>query len=115
MPNSRNRGLAVALPPAGSISLPALIVPRLLRIQDAASYLSATTWFVETLIRERRIPSMIVGKRRVIDVNDLDEWIDEQKKAQAATEVCGVTECEGKIGLPKEDKTWIDPLIARRN
>ena len=97
---------AVTKLPTGSASLPALIVPRLLRIQDAARYLSATTWLVETLIRERRIPSMIVGKRRVIDVNDLDEWIDRQKKAQATAEACGVT---------KEDKTWIDPLIARRN
>jgi hypothetical protein len=29
-------------------SLPAIVVPRLMRIQDAAKYLSATTWQVET-------------------------------------------------------------------
>lgn len=57
------------------------IVPRLLRIQDAARYLSSTTWFVETLIREKRVPSQIIGKRRVIDVHDLDIWIDSQKSA----------------------------------
>jgi hypothetical protein len=36
--------------PEGSGSLPAFVVPRLLRIQDAARYLSATTWQVETLL-----------------------------------------------------------------
>jgi excisionase family DNA binding protein len=74
---------AITQPPTGSASLPGLIVPRMLRIQDAARYLSATTWFIETLIREGRIPSMVLGKRRVIDINDLDEWI-EKLKAQAS-------------------------------
>jgi excisionase family DNA binding protein len=64
--------------------LPAVLVPRLLRIQDAARYLSATTWFVETLIRERKIPSLIVGKRRVIDVLDLDVWIENEKAKSVA-------------------------------
>lgn len=56
------------------------VAPRLLRIQGAAAYLSATTWFVETLIREKQIPSLILGKRRVIDVRDLDIWIEQQKR-----------------------------------
>jgi excisionase family DNA binding protein len=63
----------------GSSSLPVFVVPRLLRIQDAARYLSATTWFIETLIREKKIPSLILGKRRVLDVIDLNEWIEKQK------------------------------------
>lgn len=66
---------------SGSSPLPVFVVPRLLRIQDAARYLSATTWFVETLIREKKIPSLILGKRRVLDVNDLNEWIERQKAA----------------------------------
>lgn len=53
--------------------------PRLLRINEAADYLSATTWFVETLIRDGKIPHLILGKRRVIDIFDLDKWIEEQK------------------------------------
>jgi hypothetical protein len=40
--------------PSGS--LPAIVVPRLMGIQDAAKYLSATTWQVETLLREKVIP-----------------------------------------------------------
>lgn len=59
-------------------------MPRLLRIQDAARYLSATTWFVETLIREKKIPSLIVGKRRVLDVVDLDAWIESEKAKSVA-------------------------------
>src|SRR5580700_6752782 len=78
-------GTAITQPPSGYASLPGLIVPRLLRVQDAARYLSATTWFIETLIREKQIPSLIIGKRRVIDVNDLDLWIESQKIHQAST------------------------------
>jgi excisionase family DNA binding protein len=68
----------------GSRLLPAVLIPRLLRLQDAARYLSATTWFVETLIRERKIPSLVVGKRRVIDVLDLDAWIEKEKAKSVA-------------------------------
>jgi excisionase family DNA binding protein len=62
-----------------SATLPAIIVPKLLRIQDAARYLSATTCFVATMLREGKIPSLILGKRRVVDVDDLDAWIKERK------------------------------------
>jgi excisionase family DNA binding protein len=57
--------------------------PRLLRITDAAQYLSCTYTWVETLIRERTIPSVIQGKRRLIDIRDLDAYID-QLKSEAA-------------------------------
>ena len=57
------------------------IIPRLLRIQDVARYLSATTWFVEELIRNKKIRFHVLGKRRVIDINDLNDWIEELKKA----------------------------------
>ena len=65
-----------------SASLPALVVPRLLRIQDAAKYLSATTWQVETLLREKTIPSFVLGKRRVIDRLELDRYV-ERRNAEA--------------------------------
>jgi len=58
------------------------IIPRLLRIQDEARYLSATTWFVEELIRNKKIRFHILGKRRVVDINDLNDWIEELKKPQ---------------------------------
>jgi excisionase family DNA binding protein len=41
--------------------------------------LGATNWFVEELIRNKQIRSLAVGKRRVIDVRDLDAWIESEK------------------------------------
>jgi excisionase family DNA binding protein len=76
---STKLGASTTSTPSPGSLLPAIVVPRLLRIQDAARYLSATTWFVETLIREKKIPSLVVGKRRVLDVLDLDAWVENEK------------------------------------
>ena len=81
-------------------SLPAIVVPRLMRIQDAAKYLSATTWQVETLLREKVIPSFVLGKRRVVDRLELDRYVERRNalartgasdgdESQAATEATG--------------------------
>jgi hypothetical protein len=35
--------------------------------------------FVETLVREKTVPLMMLGKRRVIDIRDLDDFIDRIK------------------------------------
>jgi hypothetical protein len=72
---------AVITPVSVNSGIPVVIFPRLLRIQDAALYLSATTWQVETLLREKKISSMILGKRQVVDIQDLNKWIDAQKAA----------------------------------
>jgi len=61
---------------SASVSTP--VAPRLLRLRDAATYLSSTTSFIEELVRTRKIRSRTIGKRRVIDIRDLDAWIDEQ-------------------------------------
>jgi excisionase family DNA binding protein len=80
-PRSR-RASITSLLREDSASLPAFVVPRLLRIQDAAKYLSATTWQVETLLREKTIPSFVLGKRRVIDRLELDRYV-ERRNAEA--------------------------------
>ena len=59
------------------------IVPRLLRITDAAQYLSCTFTFIETLIREKKVPSIKLGKRRLIDTIDLDRFVEREKEEQA--------------------------------
>lgn len=56
--------------------LPTFVVPRLLRVEDAAKYLSATTWQMETLLREKIIPSFVMGKRRVVDRLELDRYVE---------------------------------------
>lgn len=63
------------------------VVPRLLRIADAAKYLSATTWQIETLLREKTIPSFVIGKRRVVDRLELDRYVESRNaEAKAALE-----------------------------
>ena len=59
------------------------ITPRLLRVPQAAQYIGATNWCVEELVRHGKLPFLTVGKYRVIDVRDLDEWIDAEKEAQS--------------------------------
>ena len=56
----------------------AAISPRLLRIPQAAQYIGGTNWFVEELCRNKRITFLTVGKYRVIDVRELDRWIEAQ-------------------------------------
>lgn len=60
------------------------VQPRLLRIVDAANYLSCTYTWIETLIREKTVRSVIQGKRRLIDRNDLDSYIERIKSEQNA-------------------------------
>src|SRR2546422_10521743 len=79
--------------------LPAIVVPRLMRIQDAGKYLSATTWQVETLLREKIIPSFVLGKRRVVDRLELDRYV-ERRNAIARTE-SAVPEEEVVVTLKK--------------
>lgn len=68
----------------GSGALSTFVVPRLLRIQDAARYLSATTWQIETLLREKTVPSFVLGKRRVVDRLELDRYVA-RRNAEART------------------------------
>src|ERR1700761_9093881 len=64
--------------------LPAFVMLRLLRIEDAAKYLSATTWQMEKLLRERIIPLFVLGKRRVVDRLEPDRYV-EHRNALART------------------------------
>jgi hypothetical protein len=69
----------------GSASRPVFVVPRLLRVQDAAKYLSTTTWQIETLLRDKIVPSFVLGKRRVVDRLELDRYVERRNtEAKAA-------------------------------
>ena len=59
--------------------------PRLLRITEAARYLSCSYFFIETLIRDKTVPSYILGRRRVLDIRDLDEYIDRLRNQAVAS------------------------------
>ena len=81
-------------------ALPAIVVPRLMRIQDAAKYLSATTWQIETLLREKVIPSFVLGKRRVVDRLELDRYV-ERRNALAKAQSPATEKEETVISLEK--------------
>jgi hypothetical protein len=57
-----------------------VIAPRRLRIPDAAKYIASTNWFMEELLRESQIPFQRCGKYKVVDVRDLDEWVDRDRR-----------------------------------
>jgi hypothetical protein len=57
-----------------------IIQPRRLRIPDAAKYIASTNWFMEDLLRENQVPWQWCGKYKVVDVRDLDAYVDRQKR-----------------------------------
>ncbi len=54
--------------------------PRLLRVKEAAAYLSTTPWFIRSLVWAKSIPHVRLGKRILFDRADLDRYVDQQKK-----------------------------------
>lgn len=59
-------------------SLPAVsgITPRLLTIQEAARYLSATVWATRALLWSKQLKYIKIGKRHLIAKEDLDRFVD---------------------------------------
>jgi excisionase family DNA binding protein len=58
-----------------SPAVPSGITPRLLTIQEAARYLSATVWAVRALLWAKELRHVQIGKRFLIDRNDLDQFV----------------------------------------
>ena len=63
------------------ISVSSASTPRLLSVKDAASYLSSTTWFIEELIRTGKLRIKTIANSRLVDIQDLDVWVDGQTGA----------------------------------
>ncbi len=49
---------------------------RLLDIDEAATHLTVTPRFMRTLVAERRVPFLKVGKFIRFDIEDLNTWLD---------------------------------------
>jgi len=64
--------------PVHAVTVTAL-QPRLLGIRAAAQYLSATVWAVRSLCWNRAVPHLKIGHRILLDVADLDSYIESQK------------------------------------
>ncbi len=60
-----------------------VITPRLLTIQQSASYLGTTVWAIRSLVWNRQVPSIRIGKRILFDKIDLDAYVESRKKAAA--------------------------------
>lgn len=63
------------------------INPRMLTIPMMAKYLSATNWFCEELIRNKQLPARKHGKSWVVDLHDINDWIEAQKKSDKLKEL----------------------------
>jgi excisionase family DNA binding protein len=57
------------------------ITPRLLKVKDAATYLSASIWAVRKLHWERKVRGIFIGRRLLFDRADLDRYVDELRRS----------------------------------
>jgi excisionase family DNA binding protein len=56
---------------------------RLLSLKDAAIYLSLSHWTLRGLVWRGDLPSVRVGRRILIDRNDLETFIEENKQKES--------------------------------
>jgi excisionase family DNA binding protein len=52
---------------------------RLYNIKEGAVYLGRTVWAVREMLWAGKMPYVKDGKRILIDINDMNEWIDQSK------------------------------------
>jgi len=52
---------------------------RLLSIAQASEYLSLSTWTIRELVWRGDVPHIRCGRRILLDVHDLDAWIERGK------------------------------------
>ena len=53
--------------------------PRLVSLLDAATYLGISYWTVRELINREELPAVRIGRRVMLDVDDLDGFIEANK------------------------------------
>lgn len=52
---------------------------RLISIKEAGIYLSRSPWTIAEMVRCGKLPYVRDGKRKLLDIRDLDKWIDGNK------------------------------------
>lgn len=70
-------GSQIPLPTSGQ--LPRKTAKRLYSIQEAADYLALSTWTVRELIWKGELPHVRLGRRILLDLQDLDALIAHNK------------------------------------
>jgi len=53
---------------------------RLLDFRAASQYLSLSYWTIRDMVSRGEIPHVRAGRRVLIDVRDLNRWIDQNKE-----------------------------------
>lgn len=62
----------------------ASLVPRLLTVKQAATYVGCTIWHVRELYWAKEIAGFIAGRRLLLDRTSLDRWIDRRLQERAS-------------------------------
>ena len=57
-----------------------VVTPRLLTVEQAASYLGRTKASVQHMVSSGRLPVVKADRRVFLDVRDLDFWINQNKQ-----------------------------------
>ncbi len=52
---------------------------RLYSVEDAAEYLGRSVWGVREMLYAGKIPFIKDGRRVLLDIRDMDEWIEKNK------------------------------------
>lgn len=55
------------------------IQKRLLDAEEAGDYMSASAWTIRKMIRDGELPFVPRGRKKLVDVRDLDLFIDREK------------------------------------
>jgi excisionase family DNA binding protein len=55
------------------------IQKRLYSINDASVYLGRSVWAVREMLWAGKMPHVKDGKRILLDINDMNDWIDQSK------------------------------------
>ena len=56
---------------------------RILTIKDASAYLGRSPWTVAEMVRTGKIAYIKDGKRKLLDINDINEWIMKNKRTDS--------------------------------
>ncbi len=59
------------------------VAPRLLGLKLAAGYVSLSYWTVREMIWRGELPSVRVGRRILVDREDLDDFIERNKQVES--------------------------------
>ena len=56
------------------------LIRRLLSQEEVAECLVISTWKVDDMIEKGELPHVSIGRRKLVDIQDLDEWIEKYKE-----------------------------------